>query len=477
MRRHLLGPLIRRVHRMRPADGVVVAGFRSAEVVDLAHEEFRSLEPGHSVEHGYLVEAAVRRAFRGGAVVAEDVVDQRVVEDFQVLQRVEQAADMVVSMLEERGIDLHLAGENRLERRGHGVVGGDFVGALGEDRIRRDHAQLLLPGKGLFAQLVPTGVELALVLLDPLLRHLMGSVGGAGREVHEERLVGHERLLLAHPADRLVRHVLREVVALFRALALFHRRRAFVNGGIPLVGLAADEAVEVLESAAAGGPLAEGPQRARLPDRHLVALAELRGRVAVELERHRERRLVLRQHRRVSGCRGRDLADAAHVDRMVIPPGEQALGAWASRVRWCETASASARSSPAARHSAWGSGPPKALVAPNPQSSISTIRTLGAPLGGRSELDRRKGRIRILRVVGGQSYVVRIRDRKDRSLNPVLRTHGASPLDAWLIAFDDAPGRSGCGPELDPSALPSFGTVRIPAWPVPCLRVPRPFRP
>ena len=153
----------------------------------------------------------------------------------------------------------------------------------------------------------------------------MRGVGGAGREVDEERLVGHQRLLLADPADRLVGHVLGEVVALLRGLALLHRRRAFVDRRIPLVGLAADEAVEVLESAAAGGPLVEGPQRARLPDRHLVALAELRRRVAIELERHRERRLVLRQHRGVAGRRGRDLADAAHVHRMVIPPGEQRL--------------------------------------------------------------------------------------------------------------------------------------------------------
>ncbi len=31
-----------------------------------------------------------------------------------------------------------------------------------------------------------------------------------------------------------------------------------------------------------------------------------------------------------------------------------------------------------------GIGPPNALDAPNPQSSISTISTLGAPAGGRS---------------------------------------------------------------------------------------------
>jgi hypothetical protein len=41
---------------------------------------------------------------------------------------------------------------------------------------------------------------------------------------------------------------------------------------------------------------------------------------------------------------------------------------------------------PAASASAFGvwQGPPKALDDPNPASSMSTIRTFGAPLGGRS---------------------------------------------------------------------------------------------
>ena len=56
-----------------------------------------------------------------------------------------------------------------------------------------------------------------------------GAWRGAGREVHEERLVGHQRLLLAHPLDRLVRHVLGEVVALLGRLLRLDRRRAFVD--------------------------------------------------------------------------------------------------------------------------------------------------------------------------------------------------------------------------------------------------------
>ena len=161
---------------------------------------------------------AVERALGRGAVVADDVVDQRVVEDAQLLQRVEQAADVVVGVLHEARIDLHLPAQHGLERLGHLVPGRDLLVARGELAVRRDDAELLLPGEGLLAQLVPALVELALVLVGPLLRHVVGRVGGAGREVDEERLVGRERLLLRDPVDGLVGHVLHEVVALLGRL-------------------------------------------------------------------------------------------------------------------------------------------------------------------------------------------------------------------------------------------------------------------
>ena len=84
----------------------------------------------------------------------------------------------------------------------------------------------------------------------------------AGREVREERLAAHQCLLLMDPLDRLVRHVGHEVVALFERLLGLDRDRAFVDRGVVLIGLSADEAVEVLE-AAPGGPVVEGPHRAR----------------------------------------------------------------------------------------------------------------------------------------------------------------------------------------------------------------------
>ena len=81
--------------------------------------------------------------------------------------------------------------------------------------IRRNDAQLFLASEGLFTQLVPALIELALVLICPFLGDVVRSVCGSGGEVDEEGLVGHEHLLLADPVDGLVGHVFHQVIALF----------------------------------------------------------------------------------------------------------------------------------------------------------------------------------------------------------------------------------------------------------------------
>ena len=88
----------------------------------------------------------------------------------EVVEGVDQPADVVVGVLEEAGVDLHLAGEHRLEVVGHVVPGGDLVGPGGQLGIGRDDAELLLAREGLLAQRVPALVELALVLVGPLRR-------------------------------------------------------------------------------------------------------------------------------------------------------------------------------------------------------------------------------------------------------------------------------------------------------------------
>src|SRR5687768_17839059 len=92
--------------------------------------------------------------------------------------------------------------------------------------------------------------------------------------VDKEWLVRHQRLLLADPVDRMIGHVLGEVVALLGRAVRLDGHGVLVESRGVLVGLAADETVEVLEPSTAARPGVERPHRARLPDWHLMALAE-----------------------------------------------------------------------------------------------------------------------------------------------------------------------------------------------------------
>ena len=78
-----------------------------AELFVPLHQEFRGLESRQAVEVGHLIVGAIQRALGRGAVVPNDIVDERVVEDVELLQAVEQASDMVVGEDEEgrRGIE------------------------------------------------------------------------------------------------------------------------------------------------------------------------------------------------------------------------------------------------------------------------------------------------------------------------------------------------------------------------------------
>ncbi len=190
--------------------------------------------------------------------------------------------------------------------------------------VLRNDAQLLLPGDGFFAELVPAAVELALVLVRPFLRHMVRRVRRAGREVHEEGLVGHQRLLLTHPRDGAIREILGERVALFGRLRRLDGRGPFVEAGIVLIRFAADETVEVFE-ARTGRPLMERSHRAHLPERDLVTFAELRRGVAVQLQDLGDRRFALRPDAVVPRRRRRHLGDRAHPHRMVVAAREQRL--------------------------------------------------------------------------------------------------------------------------------------------------------
>ena len=96
------------------------------ELVLHRRHELGRLDRGEAVEVRHLVERAVDRALGRRAVVADDVVDERVLERADVLQRVDQAADVVVGVLQEPGVHLHLPLQHRLERVVHVVPRRDL---------------------------------------------------------------------------------------------------------------------------------------------------------------------------------------------------------------------------------------------------------------------------------------------------------------------------------------------------------------
>ena len=121
-------------------------------------------------------------------------------------------------------------------------------------------------------------------------------------------------LLGADPVDRLVGHVGREVIV--RRARLLDARHAVEDRRRPLVRLAADEAVELVE-ARAGRPAVVRAGDGHFPRRRLVILAEGGGAVAVLAEDLGQRRDALAAGRRC--CRETPVASS-----MIAP----ALLAW-----------------------------------------------------------------------------------------------------------------------------------------------------
>ena len=192
----------------------------------------------------------VRRALGGGAVVADDVVDERVVEDLEVGERVDQPADVVVGVLEEArrrppsGARAPASGRracrptpgSRRARSVSSASGGITPSSFCRANVRSRSAS-------------QPSSNLPLYLSDHSGAHVVRGVRRARRVVDEERLVGHQRLLLADPVDGVVGHVLGEVVALLGRPVGLDRHGVLVDRRRVLVRLAADEAVEVLEAA------------------------------------------------------------------------------------------------------------------------------------------------------------------------------------------------------------------------------------
>src|SRR5664279_634277 len=235
----------------------------------------------NSVERHHLVVSALRSAFCTGAVIAADVDEQRVVHYTHLLQGIHQTSYLLIRVLGEYGKGLHLPGLQFLLFWSLGIPGWDLLGSLGQLRILRDDPHLFLSCKRLLALHVPSLIELAFIAVDVRLGYVMRSVQRTRGEVNKKWIVGCKGVLRLHPCQGLVRHVYREVIVGIRRV--LHSDRSIEDGGRPLVGLTADETVELVKTGMCEPAVKRSGNR-DLPRGGLVVLAEGGGAVSVQTQ-------------------------------------------------------------------------------------------------------------------------------------------------------------------------------------------------
>src|SRR5271168_1074865 len=125
------------------------------------------------------------------------------------------AADLVVAVGGVGREYVYLANDDLLLHFGQRVPVGQIAGPGRELRVGWNHAEALLVGEDLLAELLPALVEQVHLAnpVDPLLGWLVRIVRRAGDVVDEERLVWSRRVQRPHVADGIVHHVGDEVVA------------------------------------------------------------------------------------------------------------------------------------------------------------------------------------------------------------------------------------------------------------------------
>ena len=327
VRGDLLAPVKRGVAGPRPSGRVVRGELVVAPRLEAAVLEQKThlLLGGERdpVQRRQLIERPCERALHARAVVTPDPHHYGVLELAHLVDRVDDPADVPVGVLGIAGVDLHLAGVEALVRLVERVPGRERVVTRRQLSVGGHDAQFLLSSEGLLAHDVPALVELALVLIRPLARDMVGGVAAAGRDVGEPR-----RLLLlganpVKPVDRLIGQVVLEVV-LLTVLSLRDADDLLVlrDQRVVLPGLTAEEPPEVIKSEP-GRPPIEWPREPLLIVRSQMPLPEASGQVAVLLQHPWKRRAIARDGRVVSRERTGELAHHAKAHPMVVAPREQ----------------------------------------------------------------------------------------------------------------------------------------------------------
>lgn len=321
----LLEPAKWRIKCPRPARRHVIVGLLGAPDV-IPFQLRRGWHIAHAVKPRDFIGRAHRTALSARAVVAVDVDDECVVELAHVLDGLNDAPDLVVTIRLVGGEDFDLLDEELL------LISAELIPWLKvfyrprlHLRVRWDDAKLLLIREDAVAQLLVAVVEEVHVvdLVHPFLGRVMRRMRGTRCVFHEKWLARHRLVHAIEVINRVVRHGGDEIPSSRRlALEGINLRGVAEEVRLPLVGIAADEAVEILE-AHASGPVIERPSLARLIGRRVVILTEPRCGITVVLEYAPDSGLVLWDDAVITGETGGLLGDHAEAHRVMVSPGDE----------------------------------------------------------------------------------------------------------------------------------------------------------
>src|SRR5262249_15999898 len=167
--------------------GNVVGGFGAAEFVDVLRQELGILR--NALKRRQLVEASVKSAFHGSAVIANLPKDERVVELADLFERIDDASRFIIGLRRICGKDLHQwLGDAPLVGRKR-IPGGNFFRAWSQLCIRRNDAELELALIRFFAVLIPALAELALKFLDPFFWDMVRRMRRTRSIIDEKRTI------------------------------------------------------------------------------------------------------------------------------------------------------------------------------------------------------------------------------------------------------------------------------------------------
>src|SRR5215813_12136941 len=227
----------------------------------------------------------------------------------------------MVSVRQSSGVNLHHPRVHSFLIHRQRIPRWNLFRSLCQLGLRWHHPKLDLTSQSFLPDFVPSLIEFPLVLRNPILGSMVWCMRAAGAVVQQPRFIRCDRVLHPHPGNRFVRQIAIEYVRGVAKVWL-NGRGVLIQRRVPLIAVAAEKAVEVLE-AKTGRPQVERPRLARHPVRYVVHLAEPRGVVAVFPQDGTNRAAALRYQGVVPGEASRELGNDPARDGMMVPSRDQ----------------------------------------------------------------------------------------------------------------------------------------------------------